>query len=149
MHAGSFVSRLALLPFFLLLHVASFLSLLGIDCLSRSLSWGPGPPSPPTPELTPFLSGPRQRPTPLLGTVPSWICRLHQPEYIFIFLVGVQNGTVQNSNVTKQYMLQNGPCYKKVRVTQWRMLKTSTITKRYVLQNGTSQNGTSQNIPCY
>ncbi len=35
-------------------------SLLGFDCLSRSLSRGPGPPWPPSPELTPFSSGPRQ-----------------------------------------------------------------------------------------
>jgi hypothetical protein len=44
-------------------------SLLGVDCLSPSPLWGPGPPSPPSPELTPIPSGPRQRPTLMLGTI--------------------------------------------------------------------------------
>jgi hypothetical protein len=38
-------------------------SLLGVDCLFSSLLRGPGPPTPPSPELNPFPSGPRQRPT--------------------------------------------------------------------------------------
>ncbi len=44
-------------------------SLPAVDCLSRSLSGEPGPPSFPLPGLTPFLSGPRQHPTLLSGTL--------------------------------------------------------------------------------
>jgi hypothetical protein len=44
-------------------------SLLRVDCLSSSLLGGPGPPSHLSPELTPFPSGPRQRPTLMLGTL--------------------------------------------------------------------------------
>jgi hypothetical protein len=43
-------------------------SLLRVDCSSRFMSGGPGPPSPPSLELTPFPSGPRLRPTHMSGT---------------------------------------------------------------------------------
>jgi hypothetical protein len=48
----------------------SMLSLpsLSTDCLPSSLLGGLGPPSPPSPVLTPFPSGTRQHPTPILGT---------------------------------------------------------------------------------
>jgi hypothetical protein len=60
-------------------------SFLGADCLSPFLSGGPGPLSPPSPELTPFPSGPRQRPTlmsgtPLLDNLPSNGCCSHLAE---------------------------------------------------------------------
>ncbi len=42
--------------------------LLGFDCLSSLPLGGPGPPSLLAPELTPFPSGPRQRPAFLSGT---------------------------------------------------------------------------------
>jgi hypothetical protein len=42
-------------------------SLLGVYCCSCFLSGGPGPPSPPSLELTPFPTGPRQRPTLVSG----------------------------------------------------------------------------------
>jgi hypothetical protein len=44
------------------------LPLLGIDYLSFPLSGGPGPPSLPSPTLTPFPSDPRQQPVSTLGT---------------------------------------------------------------------------------
>ncbi len=50
-------------------------SLLGVDCLSSPLLGGPGPPSHPSPELTLFSSGPRQRPALTSGTIISiWHC---------------------------------------------------------------------------
>jgi hypothetical protein len=48
-------------------------SLLGVDCLSPSLLGGPSPPSPHSPELTPFPSGHRQHPTLMLGTVRCFV----------------------------------------------------------------------------
>ncbi len=42
--------------------------LLGVDCLSRFLLGGPGPPSPSSLELTPLPSSPRQRPIQVSGT---------------------------------------------------------------------------------
>jgi hypothetical protein len=43
--------------------------LLGINGLSFPLSGGLGMPSPPPPILTPFLSGPRQQPVTISGTI--------------------------------------------------------------------------------
>jgi hypothetical protein len=45
------------------------LPLLSTDCLSFLPPEGRGPPSPPSPEMTPFPSGPRQQPASVLGTV--------------------------------------------------------------------------------
>jgi hypothetical protein len=43
--------------------------LLAVNCLSRSLPGGPGPPSSPPPGLTPFSLGSRQHPAPLSDTM--------------------------------------------------------------------------------
>jgi DNA-directed RNA polymerase subunit K/omega len=56
--------------------------------------------------------------------------------------VALHNGTLQNGNVTKRYVLQNGTHYKTVRFTKQYALqngtryKTVRVTKRYALQNG-------------
>jgi hypothetical protein len=44
--------------------------------------------------------------------------------------VWLDNGTSQNGNVTKRYMLKNGMCNKMVRITK------RYVTKWYMLQNG-------------
>ncbi len=62
-------------------------SLLGVNCLSSPPLAGPGPPSPPSPELTPFPSGPRQRPTLMLGTLMS---------HIYINSTGTHIGRTKN-----------------------------------------------------
>jgi hypothetical protein len=49
----------------------------------------------------------------------------------------MQNGMLQNGNVTKRYMLQNGPLYKTARVTKQYMLQNGTHHKMVTLQNGT------------
>ncbi len=55
----------------------------------------------------------------------------------------IHNGTLQNGNLAKryelfkQYVLQNGTCYKTVHVTKGYMFQNSNVTKRYVLQNST------------
>ncbi len=49
--------------------------------------------------------------------------------------VEVHNGTLQNGNVTKRYVLQNGTCYTTVRVTQQQVLQSGSVTKQYVWQN--------------
>ncbi len=46
----------------------------------------------------------------------------------------LRNGTLQNGNVTKWYVLQNGTCYKTVRVTKLQnctLYKLVSVTKRY------------------
>jgi hypothetical protein len=45
------------------------LPLLGTDCLSFPPLGGPGPPSTPSPMLTPFPSDPMQQPASTLGTI--------------------------------------------------------------------------------
>ncbi len=65
----------------------------------------------------------------------------------------LHTGTLQNGNVTKWYVLQNGTCYKTICVTKryalqngtrykMVMLKNGNVTKWYVLQNGMLQNCT-------
>jgi hypothetical protein len=49
----------------------------------------------------------------------------------------LHNGTLQNGNVTKRYVLQNGTCYKTVRVTERYVLQNSMCYKTVTLQNGT------------
>ncbi len=49
------------------------LSSLGDDCLSSLLPGGPGPPSRPSPKLTPFPSGPRQCPAFVSGMYKLYI----------------------------------------------------------------------------
>jgi hypothetical protein len=57
---------------------------------------------------------------------------------MFVFgRVWLHNGVLQNSNVTKQYVLQNGTHYKTVHVTNGMCDKTVRVTKRYALQTGT------------
>ncbi len=51
--------------------------------------------------------------------------------------MALHNGTLQNGNVTKRYMLQNGTRYKMVRVTKRYALQNSTCYKTVTLQNGT------------
>ncbi len=53
------------------------LPLLSTDCL---LPGGLGHPSPPSPKLTPFPSGPRQRPAPMSGTVTR--CAINKTTYL-------------------------------------------------------------------
>ncbi len=52
-------------------------------------------------------------------------------------MVWLHNGTLQNGNVTKRYVLQNGTRYKMVRVTKWYMLQNGTRYKTVMLQNDT------------
>jgi hypothetical protein len=54
-----------------------------------------------------------------------------------LVLVPWHNGTLQNGHVTKQYVLQNGTCYKTVRVTKQYALQNGTCYKTVTLQNGT------------
>jgi hypothetical protein len=51
--------------------------------------------------------------------------------------VALDNGTLQNGNVTTRYMLQNGTRYKTVRVTKWYALQNGTRYKTVTLQNST------------
>jgi hypothetical protein len=62
---------------------------------------------------------------------------------MFVFgRVWLHNGVLQNSNVTKQYVLQkwyalqNGTCYKRYVWQNGTRYKTVPITNRYMLQNG-------------
>jgi hypothetical protein len=68
------------------------LPLLSTDCLSPSPLGGLGPPSPPSPELTPFPSGSRQQPAPMSGTL------------ILLRLLGKMHLTVHNK-LTKNLQL--------------------------------------------
>jgi hypothetical protein len=85
-HAGSSSSRLTRPSFFFLLHVASFLA--GSWLLDSLLVWGPGPPSPPSPELTHFPQVPGN--TPLLGRAHllyhSWLARAEKMSSLLISL---------------------------------------------------------------
>ncbi len=51
--------------------------------------------------------------------------------------VWLHNGTLQNGNVTKRYVLQNGTRYNTVRVTKRYSLQNGTRYKTVTLQNGT------------
>jgi hypothetical protein len=59
-----------------------------------------------------------------------------------------QNGTSQNGNVTKRFVLQKGRVTKRYVVQKYVLhhgtyvLQNGTVTKQYVLQNSMSQNGT-------
>ncbi len=58
-------------------------------------------------------------------------------DILMMSLVWLHNGTLQNGNVTKRYVLQNGTHYKTVRVTKRYALQNGTCYKTVTLQNGT------------
>ncbi len=51
--------------------------------------------------------------------------------------VWLHNSTLQNGNVSKRYVLQNGTRYKTVRVTKRYVLQNGMRYKTVMLQNGT------------
>jgi hypothetical protein len=65
---------------------------LSTDCLSFPPPGGPGPPSLPSPKLTPFPSGRRQQPALMSGTQKSsWKVTVYSDFHIHIFFIIFQN----------------------------------------------------------